>query len=524
MGNSQTGKLRRNFHQACWDEPMIYEMSSPGVRGILVPEAEQEIKDKAGDVTKKIPEFMRREEESDLPEVSQKHVLMHYKHLAQETMGSNITNDISEGTCTMKYNPRINEVLVKEPKFSELHPLQDEDTVQGILEIYYRMEQMFCEITGMDRATFQPGGGNHAVYNAASVVRAYHEANGEGEQRDEIITTIYSHPCNAASPDTAGYKVITIYPDESGFPDIEAIREAASERTAAIFMTNPEDIGLYNPRADEIVKIIKDVGGLCYYDQANANAFLGIARARDAGFDMCHFNVHKTLGTPHGCSGPGNGAFACTEELAKFLPKPTVEYDGSKYYLNYNRPNSYGKVRDFYGTAGVVLRAYAWIRAMGAEGLRETSEVSVINNNYLYEKLIKEIPDLDYCYSDNGHRRQEQVRYTWEKLKEKTGIGTTEIHDRVADYGVQHYWESHEPWVIPEPMTLEPCETYSKDDLDEYIELLKQITKEAYENPDMLKNAPHRAATAKRNDESSLNDPDKWALTWRAYLRKHGKN
>jgi glycine dehydrogenase subunit 2 len=515
-------KIRQDFQQARWNEPIIYEMSTPGLRGLLIPAAEEEIKSKAGDVWQLLPANMRRKTPANLPELSQKHVLMHFLHLAQETMGANIGNDISEGTCTMKYNPRVNEELVAHEKFAELHPCQDQETVQGILEIYYKFEQIIKEVSGMDRVTFQPGGGNHAVYTAASVVRAYWEEKGQLDQRNEVITTIFSHPCDAATPATAGFKIITLYPDKDGFPDIEALKAAVSERTAAIFMTNPEDIGLYNPRADEFVKIVHDAGGLCFYDQANANAFLGVARAREAGFDMCHFNVHKTFGAPHGCSGPANGAFCCTADLAKYLPVPTVEYDGAKYYLDYDRPHSIGKVRDFMGTAGVILRAYAWTMMLGADGLRECADVSVINNNYLEKKLLT-IKGLSEAFAGNGYRRQEQVRYTWEELTNDTGVGTDDINARIVDYGIPHYWTSHHPWEIPEPMTLEPCETYSKDDLDEYYEVLNQIAKEAYENPELVKTAPHRAACHRRNDEPSLDDPEKWATTWRAYLRKTGK-
>jgi len=512
-------KLKKDFQEARWCEPIIYEMSTPGQRGILVPEPDSEIKESAGDVLEKIPEYMRRKE-LNLPEIDQKHVLQHYLRLSQETLGANLTNDISEGTCTMKYNPRVNEDLVAHPNFAELHPCQDEDTVQGILEIYYKFQQILKEVSGLDMVTLQPGGGNHAVYTASSVIRAYWESKGELDKRNEIITTIFSHPCDSAAPATAGFKIITLHPDKDGFPDIEALKAAVSEHTAGICMTNPEDIGLYNPRVDEFVNIVHSVGGLCFYDQANANAFLGVARAKEAGFDMCHFNVHKTFGTPHGSSGPANGAFCCKAELAKFLPVPVVEFDGKKYYLDYNYPDSIGKVRDFFGTAGVVLRAYAWTMMLGAEGLRECADISVINNNY-FEKKLLEIQGLSECFAANGHRRQEQVRYSWEKLKEDTGVGTSDVFNRVVDYGIPQYWLSHHPFVIAEPMTLEPCETYSKDDLDEYYEVLKAISEEAYINPELVKNAPYKAAGHKRNDEASLDDPQKWATTWKVYLKKH---
>lgn len=512
--------LRKNFHQASWDEPIIYEMSTKGLRGIIPPEVEEDIENEIGEV--ELPCGVKRKSDLPLPEVAQKQVLSHYVHLSQETMGSNISNDISEGTCTMKYNPRVCESLALNPGFSYLHPDQDSKTVQGMLKMYYDFEKVVKEVSGMSKFTLQPGGGNHAVYTAASIVRAYHEANGEAEQRNEVITTIFSHPCDAATPATAGYKIITIYPDEKGIPDIEAIRAAANEHTAAIFMTNPEDIGIYNPKADEITKIIHEVGGLCFYDQANANAFLGVARAKEAGFDMCHFNVHKTFGTPHGCSGPACGAFGCTDELAKFLPVPTVEFDGNEYYLDYDRPESIGKVRDFIGVAGVVLRAYAWTMMMGADGLRECADISVINNNYM-QKIMEAIPGVSSAYQGNGIVRQEQIRYSFEKVKADVDVGSEDMNRRMLDYGIPWFWSSHHPWVIAEPMTLEPCETYTKEDIEEYCKVVEQVVKEAYEDPEFVRNAPYNSVIHKRVREEELDDPSKWALTWKAYKRKHNK-
>jgi glycine dehydrogenase subunit 2 len=517
-------KVRTNFHQARWDEPIIYEMSTPGVRGILPPDVEPEIAAQVGDVAAKLPASIKRQAPAPLPEVDQKHVLEHWVHLSQETMGSNLSNDISEGTCTMKYNPRVNEDLHSNPNFAELHPLQDIDTCQGALEILYRFEQMIKEVSGMDRVTFQPSGGNHAVYTGASIMRKYHADRGESN-RNVAITTIFSHPCDAACPATVGFELVTIYPDERGVPDIEALKAAvkdAGDNLAGIFMTNPEDIGIYNPRIDEFVKIVHDAGGLCYYDQANANAFLGVVRAREAGVDMCHFNVHKTFGTPHGCSGPANGAVCVRDFLAPYLPTPTVEFDGEKYWLDYDRPESIGKVRDFLGTTGVILKAYAWMMNMGAEGIRECADVSVINNNYMRQKMLK-IKGLGESFAGNGIQRQEQIRYTWEELQKDTGVGTDDVNCRLIDFGIPWYWSSHHPWVVPEPMTLEPCETFSKADLDSYVATVEHVAKEAYADPEIAKSAPHRSCTHRVKNPEEFDDPAKWATTWSAYVRKNGR-
>ncbi len=515
--------VRTNFHEARWDEPMIYELSTPGTRGILVPEVEDEIVAAVGDVAASLPDQVKRKAPLLLPEVDQKHVLAHYIHLTQEAMGSNLSNDLSEGTCTMKYNPRLGETLAMDDNFASVHPAQDDSTMQGVLEIFYKFEQIMKEISGMDRFSFQPGGGNHAVYCAACVMRAYHASRND-VKRDTIITTIFSHPTDAASPHTAGYNVITLYPDEKGIPDYEGLKKAVAEtgdHLAGIFMTNPEDIGIYNPNIDKFVELVHSVGGLCYYDQANANAFLGVVRAREAGVDMCHFNVHKTFGTPHGGEGPANGAFGCREFLTKFLPKPTIEFDGDKFYRDYDRAESFGKVREYFGTAGVILRAYSWTMMHGAEGLRECANISVLNNNYL-EKLLLSIKGLGEAFQGNGITRQEQIRYTWEELNKETGVGTDDINRRINDYGLPYYWESHHPWVIPEPMTLEPCETYSKCDLEEYYLTLKKVAQEAYDDPEMVIGAPYKSAAHKLANAMDLDDPEKWAITWRAFLRKHG--
>jgi glycine dehydrogenase subunit 2 len=514
-------KVRRNYHQARWDEPMIFELSTPGVRGMYPPAPEAEIVAAVGDVAGGLPESIRRSEAPALPEVDEKHVLAHYLHLSQETNGSNLHADLSQGTCTMKYNPRVNEDLAAYPRFAMVHPWQDDETIQGILEIFWEHEQVMKAVSGMDRFTLQPGGGAHGVFTAASIIRAYHRDRGEGDQRTEVVTSMFSHPCDAASPATAGYKIVTLMPREDGYPDLEALKAAVGPQTAAIFFTNPEDTGIYNPLIDEFVKVAHAAGAVCFNDQANGNVLMGIARTRDAGFDLCHYNLHKTFGTPHGGSGPGTGAMGCRAEFAKYLPYPVVEKDPTtgRFYLDFDRPDSIGKVKGFLGSAGVVLRAYSWAATMGPRGLKETAEMSALNNNY-FMKMCEDIPGLTHPYAE-GHRRLEECRWSWQELNEETGVGTDDILRRVGDFGLQHYWSSHHPWVVPEPMTIEPCETFSKEDLEEYSLVLREIAREAREDPESVKNAPHKCAAHKRAAEEELDDPTKWATTWRAYRRKH---
>lgn len=506
----------RRYHAPVWSEPIIMAMGRKGERGIRIPEVEEEVRAAVGDAIAFVPTTMRRKQPPSLPELSQPHVLRHYLRLSQQTLGMDFNIDLGEGTCTMKYSPKVNEDLVKE--LAEIHPLQAEETIQGVLKIVYDFGHVFLrEISGLDEFVFHAGGGNEAAYTNACMIRKFHELNGELGQRDEIITTIFSHPSSAATAATAGFKVITLYPDEeTGFPNTESLKAAVSKHTAGLMTTNPEDTGIFNPEIDEWTKMVHEAGGLCAYDQANANGLLGVSRAKESGFDMCFFNLHKTFSSPHGSYGPACGAVGVKQELAKFLPVPVVTFDGDRYHLDYDRPHSIGKVRDFYGNVQIVLRAYAWAMSMGADGLREVAEISMINNNYLEKKLLT-IPGVTKPYKTN--KRLDQIRYSLEKLREETGVGAQDVIRRVVDYGVQSCWLSHHPWVVPEPFTPEPCETYSKADIDYWVAVLAEISKEAYSNPELVKTAPHNSSIA-RIPDANLEDPAKLAMTWRAYLRK----
>ena len=416
----------------------------------------------------------------------------------------------------MKYNPKVNEQLGRDPRMSELHPLQDVETVQGMLHVYHQVHLLLMEVSGMDAVSLQGRSGSQAIYGNFAVLRAWQEANGTLDTRDEVITTIFSHPSDAACAKLLGYKVITLYPDADGYPDLDALRAALSKRTAALIITNPEDTGIFNSKIAEFTRLVREAGGLNIYDQANANGLLGITRAREAGFDMCHFNLHKTFATPHACGGPAVGAMCVTRELERFLPSPRVVVDGDRYSIVDGGPDSIGKISSFMGTGGIVLRAYAWARNLGAAGLREVAEIAVLNNNYVMNELLK-IPGLSAPYA-KGKRRIEQVRYSWEKLSADTGIHSEQIGIRAADFGV-HYWTSHHPFVVPEPATIEPTESYSRADLDEFVDVMRQVAHEAYTDPEKVRSAPHNCPVHPI-DGSSLDDPKRWAITWRGYQRK----
>ncbi len=506
----------RRFHQASWDEPLIFGLSAAGERGVLPP-----LDAGAAEAVAALPDSVRRATPPALPEIGQAQVLQHYLRLSQETLGADFNVDVGQGTCTMKYSPKVNDSFVRMPQVAGAHPLQPAGTVQGLLEIMYRLERWLCAISGMDRFTFQPGAGSAAIYTNLRMIQAYHA--DRDEQRDEIITTIFSHPSNAACAATLGYKVITLYPGEKGYPDVEALRSVLSHRTAALLITNPEDTGIFNPHIDEFVRATHEVGALACYDQANANGILGITRARDAGFDLCHFNLHKTFSTPHAGGGPAAGACGVSEALAPYLPRPTVERVDSdaggavRYTLDDDRPRSIGKVRPFYGVTANIVRAYAWIASLGAEGLAEVARTAVLNNNYLMTQLLK-VPGVSAPYSP-GTRRIEQVRYSWAELTEQTGITSGHIGERAADFGV-HYWTSHHPYVVPEPATIEPAESYTKAELDEFVAILAQIAHEARTSPEVVRSAPH-SSTIHRVRPGEMDRPETWAPSWRSYRARY---
>lgn len=520
MSKAKRQLLKHRYHQAVWQEPLMYELGSPGERGILPPVLEKEIREAVGDVVSLVPPGMIRKEPPRLPEVGQPQVVRHYIRLSQETSGYDTSNDIARGTSTMKYSPKINERLANVPEILDLHPLQDESTVQGILEIIYKLGECLKEISGMDAFTCQPPSGSWGVFTNARMLRAYQEERGLGlDKKDEIITTIFSHPCCHAVSAVAGYKLVTLYPDETGFPNLTNLKAAVSERTAGMILGCPDDNGIYNPHVEAFCDTVHAVGGLCVLDQANANGVLGVCRAREAGFDMVHFNLHKTFSSPHGMAGPGSGPAGCTKELEKYLPVPMVAFDGKRYFLDYNRPHSIGKVSSFYGNVQVVLRAYCWIMSLGADGLRTVAETAVLNNKYLSKRLLSEVRGLAMGYPQNDKRLHE-IRYSWERLKNETGVDTWSLFRRMADYGIGGYFASHEPWVVPEPMTPEPTETFSKDDIDEFAEIVKQVAEEAYSDPHFVKAAPHKRAVH-LTDDDRLHHFTQLATTARAWYRKH---
>ena len=505
----------REYHAPRWAEPLIFSYDVPGSRGIHVPALPDAFR--AG-LEGAAEQSAASDRGIGLPAVSQAQVQRHFLRLSQETLGADLNVDIGQGTCTMKYSPKVNEQFVRAPEAAEIHPLQDESTVQGALQIIHELERYLCEISGMDAVSLQAPAGSAAIFGNVSLVKAYHEARGEAEQRTEIVTTVFSHPSNAATAKTLGYSVITLYPGEDGLVSLEALRESLSERTAAVLITNPEDTGIFNPEIAEIVRAVHEVGALGVYDQANANGMLGITSARQAGFDICHFNLHKTFSTPHACGGPAAGAMCVTAEIEPFLPGPRVRERDGVFTLEEPGDRAVAPIRPFYGVVPNLIRAYAWIRALGAEGLRAVAEDAVLNNNYIAARLRDE-PGVEASYEVPGRLPIEQVRYSWQRLADETGVTSADLGSRMADYGF-HYWTSHHPYIVPEPATIEPTESYSKAELDEYVNALMRVAAEARENPELVRTAPHRSSIHRVREEA-MSDPDTWATSWRAYERKY---
>jgi glycine dehydrogenase subunit 2 len=420
------------------------------------------------------------------------------------------------GSCTMKYNPKIDEYLAGLPSLAMLNPYQDENTVQGILEILYKLERWLAEITGTDEICLHPAAGAHGELLGCLLMRVYHRANDELTKRTEVIVPDSAHGTNPASAAMAGFNVVVIPSDDDGCVGLGALKAAVSEHTAGLMLTNPNTLGIFEKNIDEIAKIVHEMGGLLYYDGANLNPLLCKARPGDMGFDIVHINIHKTFGTPHGGGGPGAGPVGVSKDLAKFLPIPHVVFDGKRYRLDYDKPQSIGRIKGFYGNVAVLLRAYAYILSLGREGLEEAAEVSVLNANYLVKKL-KEIKGLTLPYDGNKPRKHECV-FSAKPLKNETGVSALDIAKRLLDYGV-HAPTVYFPLIVDEALMIEPTESAEKEALDYFVEVIRKISEEAYTNPEILLKAPYNTATS-RLDEVKASHPRTMALSWRMYKKK----
>ncbi len=506
------------FRQADWDEPLIFELSRPGRVGFTPPKAEPEVSDAAGEIEELVPQNMLRREPPRLPEVSEVMVLRHYIHLSQMNYGVNSGAFYPLGSCTMKYNPVINEVLASNPGLTELHPEQDESTVQGVLEMMYQLKRWLLEITGMDDGTLQPAAGAHGEFLGCLLIRAYHEDRGEIDVRREIIVPDSAHGTNPASAMMAGFRVVEIPSGEDGCVDLEALRSVVGEHTAGMMLTNPNTLGIFESDIVEIASIIHDAGGLMYYDGANLNAILGRCRPGDMGFDIVHLNLHKTFSTPHGGGGPGSGPVLVKDFLSDFLPVPTVERGEEGYYLSYDRPKTIGKIHGYYGNVNPMLKAYAYILSMGPEGLKEAAEISVLNANYIARKLMK-VRGITLPRAPERPRKHEAVLSASE-MERETGVRTLNIAKALLDRGL-HAPTIYFPLIVPEALMIEPTETEPLEALEAFIKAVREISDLAYNRPEEVLSAPRNTAVG-RLDEAKAAHPKTLCLSWRMYRERFG--
>lgn len=503
-----------DFKQARWSEPIAFELAHTGQRGYIVPAVENSIRQQLGDVQALLPEKIRRKSPPELPELSEVEVVRHFTRLSQ----MNYSVDLGLyplGSCTMKYNPKINDALASLPSLTGLHPYQDEKTVQGLLEILYNLSKWLAEITGTHEVSLQPAAGAQGEFLGALIMRAYHKFNGNLSKRTDLIIPDSAHGTNPASATMAGFNALVIPSDRTGCMDIDALETAVSDRTAGLMLTNPNTLGLFEENIEEIADMVHDAGGLLYYDGANLNAILGKVRPGDMGFDIVHINIHKTFGTPHGGGGPGAGPIGVSERLAKFLPVPRIDFNGENYHLDYDRPHSIGKVRSFYGNVAVLLRAYAYILSLGAEGLKEVAEVSVLNANYLVKK-IREIGAYELPYDTKRPRKHECV-FSTKPLQKDGGIRAIDVSKRLLDYGI-HAPTTYFPLIVEEALMIEPTESFEKDELDRFVDAMRKIAKEAKVNSELVLKAPHNAAVT-RLDEVKASHPRTVVLSWKTFRK-----
>lgn len=472
---------------------LLFDLSVENRMGYRLPKLDVEEKT----LESLIPKEFLNEKELILPEVGETDLVRHYTNLANKNFGVD-TGMYPLGSCTMKYNPKINEEIAALDGFKNLHPLQKEESVQGALRLMYELDESLAEIAGMDKMTLQPAAGAHGEITGVLLIRAYHEKRGEGQKRNKIIIPDSAHGTNPATTAMAGYQVVEIASTKEGLVDVEALKEAVGEDTAGLMLTNPNTLGLFEKEIKQIAQIVHDAGGLLYYDGANANAILGHVRPGDMGFDVLHFNLHKTFSTPHGGGGPGAGPVGVKAFLEEFLPTPVIRKNEEGYALDYSLPHSIGRVKDFYGHFGILVRAYAYILSLGREGLYKSSEVAVINANYLRKKL-----EDAYEIPHDTINKHEVVLAGLKDAPE--GVRTLDVAKRMIDKGY-HPPTIYFPLIVHEAMMIEPAESESKGTLDEFVKAMLEVAEEARKNPSFLKEAPQETPICRPDETKAALD------------------
>ncbi|WP_100404779.1 aminomethyl-transferring glycine dehydrogenase subunit GcvPB [Bacillus solitudinis] len=475
------------------NQALIFELSKSERVGHSLPHLD--VPEQALDTL--VPAEFVRASEPELPEVSELQIMRHYTALSKRNHGVD-SGFYPLGSCTMKYNPKINENVARFEGLAHIHPYQPVEQIQGALELLYELQTSLAEITGMDEVTLQPAAGAHGEWTGLMMIRAYHEANGDF-QRTKVIVPDSAHGTNPASATVAGFDSVTVRTDEQGLVDLNHLKEVVGDDTAALMLTNPNTLGLFETYIEDMATIIHQAGGKLYYDGANSNAILGIARPGDMGFDVVHLNLHKTFTGPHGGGGPGSGPVGVKKDLIPFLPKPTIVKQDDLYTFDYNRPQSIGRVKPYYGNFGINVRAYTYIRTMGPKGLRHVSEYAVLNANYMMRRLE---PYFDLPYSQ--HCKHEFVLSG--RRQKKLGVRTLDMAKRLLDFGY-HPPTIYFPLNVEECMMFEPTETESKETLDEFIEAMIQIAKEVEDNPEIVQEAPHHTVIGRLDETLAARKP-----------------
>jgi glycine dehydrogenase subunit 2 len=493
--------------RAADDQLTIYERSREGRRAFVAPPLD--VPERPLDEL--LPAALRRAEGPRLPEVAEPEIVRHYNRLSKRNFDLD-TGFYPLGSCTMKHNPKLHERVAALPGHSKLHPFQDPSEAQGALELMWRLQHALGEIAGLPHVSLQPSAGSHGELAGVLLTRAFHE--DRGEHRTKVLTPESAHGTNPATVTMAGYDVVKVGTDAHGNVDLDDLRSKATDDVACLMLTNPSTLGLFDPGIEEIAKIVHGVGATLYYDGANLNAIMGICRPGDMGFDIVHFNLHKSFTQPHGGGGPGAGPIAVSERIEPFLPRPQVvrragpegNGHGEAFYdLDYDRPKSIGRLRGFQGNYGVFVRSYAYIRSLGAAGLREVSEVAVLNANYLLAKLKSE-GIAEYLPAAYDRICMHEFVLSGAPMKRELKIKTLDLAKRLLDHGV-HPPTVYFPLIVEEALLIEPTETETKETLDDFAELVAEILREAREDPSIAQNAPYTTPVRRLDEAAAARKP-----------------
>jgi len=478
-------------HPSSAPEPLIFELSGAGKKAVELPASDVPTLP----VEELIPRDDLRTEDPLLPEVTEPEAVRHFVRLS--TLNHHVDKGFYPlGSCTMKYNPKVNEALARLSGFVRLHPFQPTATVQGALQLMRELGEYLCEIGGMAGVSLQPAAGAHGELTGLMMIRAYHEKRGR--PRKYVLIPDSAHGTNPASVTISGYQAVQVRSNRHGRVDLDDLRAKANDETAALMLTNPNTLGIFEVDVGEIREVLDSVGALFYMDGANLNALLGIVKPGDLGVDVVHFNLHKTFSTPHGGGGPGSGPVGVSERLIPFLPKPLVVREGDGFRFDWDRPDSIGKIHAFWGNFLVMVRAYVYIRMLGPDGLRKVSEAAIINANYLLSRLRDRF-ELPY-----PERPMHEFVLSGSRQKTR-GVRTLDMAKRLLDFGL-HAPTVYFPLIVQEAMMIEPTETESKRTLDQFADAMLQIADEAESDPDVLKSAPHNTPVGRLDDAKAARD------------------